>query len=63
MAAEIISTVERRRHWPDEEKLRIMAEALARRQGPPRQEQGAARAQAQPLSLAQERAVTVGRKP
>jgi hypothetical protein len=24
MAAEIISTVERRRHWPDEEKLRIM---------------------------------------
>ena len=29
MAAEIISTVERRRHWPDEEKLRIMAEALA----------------------------------
>ena len=29
MAAEIISTVERRRHWPDEEKLRIMTEALA----------------------------------
>ena len=29
MAAEIISTVERRRHWPDEEKLRIMSEALA----------------------------------
>ena len=28
MAAEIISTVERRRHWPDEEKLRIMSEAL-----------------------------------
>ena len=29
MAAEIISTVERRRHWPDEEKLRNMSEALA----------------------------------
>jgi len=29
MAAEIISTVERRRHWPDEEKLRIMSEAVA----------------------------------
>ena len=29
MAAEIISTVERRRRWPDEEKLRIMSEALA----------------------------------
>jgi transposase len=29
MAAEIISTVERRRHWPDEEKLRIMSAALA----------------------------------
>ena len=29
MAAEIISTFERRRHWPDEEKLRIMSEALA----------------------------------
>jgi transposase len=29
MAAEIISTVERRRHWPDVEKLRIMSEALA----------------------------------
>src|ERR1700716_2092373 len=29
MAAEIISTVERRRHWSDEEKLRIMSEALA----------------------------------
>ena len=29
MVAEIISTVERRRHWPDEEKLRIMSEALA----------------------------------
>ena len=28
MAAEIISTVERRRHWPDEEKLRILSEAL-----------------------------------
>lgn len=28
MAAEIISTVERRRSWPDEVKLRIMAEAL-----------------------------------
>jgi hypothetical protein len=25
MAAEIISTVERRRHWPDEEKLRILS--------------------------------------
>jgi transposase len=29
MAAEIISTVERRRQWPAEEKLRIMSEALA----------------------------------
>ena len=29
MAAEIVSTVERRRHWPDEEKLRILSEALA----------------------------------
>lgn len=29
MAAEIISTVERRRHWPDEEKRRIVSEALA----------------------------------
>ena len=29
MAAEIISTVERRRRWPAEEKLRIMSEALA----------------------------------
>ena len=28
MAAEIISTVERRRSWPDEVKLRIMTEAL-----------------------------------
>ena len=28
MTTEIISTVERRRHWPDEEKLRIMSEAL-----------------------------------
>ncbi len=28
MAAEIISTVERRRQWPAEEKLRIMSEAL-----------------------------------
>jgi transposase len=28
MAAEIISTVERRRRWPPEEKLRIMSEAL-----------------------------------
>jgi len=28
MAAEIISTVERRRHWPDEEKLRILSEVL-----------------------------------
>jgi transposase len=28
MAAEFISTVERRRHWPDEEKLRIMSAAL-----------------------------------
>ena len=28
MAAEIISTVERRRRWPSEEKLRIMSEAL-----------------------------------
>ena len=29
MAAEIISTVERRRHWSDEEKRRIVSEALA----------------------------------
>ena len=29
MAAEIISTVERRRHWPDKEKLRILSEALS----------------------------------
>ena len=29
MVAEIISTVERRRHWPDDEKLRILSEALA----------------------------------
>ena len=29
MAAEIISTVERWRQWPTEEKLRIMSEALA----------------------------------
>ena len=29
MAAEIISTVERRRQWPTEEKVRIMLEALA----------------------------------
>ena len=28
MAAEIISSVERRRRWPSEEKLRIMSEAL-----------------------------------
>lgn len=28
MAAEIISTVERRRHWSDEEKLRILSAAL-----------------------------------
>jgi hypothetical protein len=28
MAAEIISTVERRRRWPAEDKLRIMSEAL-----------------------------------
>jgi hypothetical protein len=28
MSAEIISTVERRRHWPTEDKLRIMSEAL-----------------------------------
>ncbi len=28
MVAEIISTVERRRRWPDEEKLRILSEAL-----------------------------------
>jgi transposase len=28
MAVEIISTVERRRHWPDEEKRRILSEAL-----------------------------------
>lgn len=28
MVSEIISTVERRRSWPDEVKLRIMAEAL-----------------------------------
>ena len=30
MAGEIISTVERRRRWPAEEKLRIMSEALER---------------------------------
>jgi len=30
MAGEIISTVERRRRWPTEEKLRIMSEALER---------------------------------
>ena len=29
MTAEIISTVERRRYWPDEEKRRIVSEALA----------------------------------
>lgn len=29
MSAEIISTVERRRQWPTEDKLRIMSEALA----------------------------------
>lgn len=29
MAAEIISTVERRRSWPNEVKLRIIEEALA----------------------------------
>ena len=29
MSAEIISTVERRRPWPDEEKRRILSEALA----------------------------------
>lgn len=29
MVAEIISTVERRRHWSDEDKLRILSEALA----------------------------------
>ena len=29
MAAEIISTIERRRHWPGEEKLRILSEAVA----------------------------------
>ena len=28
MAREIITTVERRRRWPDEVKLRIMSEAL-----------------------------------
>jgi len=28
MVAEIISTVERRRRWPDDEKLRILSEAL-----------------------------------
>ena len=28
MAGEIISTVERRRHWPDDEKLRILSAAL-----------------------------------
>ena len=28
MVAGIISTVERRRHWPDDEKLRILSEAL-----------------------------------
>ena len=30
MAAEVISTVERRRRWSTEEKLRIMSEALER---------------------------------
>lgn len=29
MVAEIISTVERRRNWPDEVKLRILSEALS----------------------------------
>lgn len=29
MTREVIATVERRRHRPDEEKLRIMSEALA----------------------------------
>ena len=29
MVAEVISTVERRRHWPDEEKRRIVSDALA----------------------------------
>ena len=29
MTAEIISTVERRRHWPDEEKRRIVSEVMA----------------------------------
>ena len=29
MTSEIISTVERRRHWPDEEKRRILSEGLA----------------------------------
>ena len=29
MGSEIISRVERRRHWPDAEKARIMAEVLA----------------------------------
>ena len=29
MATEIISTVERRRRWPDEEMRRILSEALA----------------------------------
>ena len=29
MTREVIATVERRRHWSDEEKLRIMSEALA----------------------------------
>jgi transposase-like protein len=28
MACEVISRVERRRHWPPAEKLRIMSEAL-----------------------------------
>jgi transposase len=29
MTREVISTIERRRHWSDEEKLRIMSEAMA----------------------------------
>jgi transposase len=29
MVSEVISTVERRRHWPTAEKLRILSEALA----------------------------------
>jgi transposase-like protein len=29
MTREVISTIERRRHWSDDEKLRIMSEALA----------------------------------